>query len=95
VNLTVSQPIKILALVGVLAIAALGATTMLLGHSHSSTGTQEPTHSWSSSGDSNVHTSPRVRITPFVDASSMDRHFSAPKWCRACGTITSAPYGAE
>jgi len=43
VNLTVSQPIKILALVGVLAIAGLGATTMLLGHSHSSTGTLEPT----------------------------------------------------
>jgi hypothetical protein len=43
VNLSVSQPIKILALVGVLAIAALGATTMLLGHSHPSTSTQEPT----------------------------------------------------
>ncbi len=41
-NLTVSQPIKILALVGLLAIAALGATTMLLGHSNPSTSTQAP-----------------------------------------------------
>jgi len=43
VNLTVSQPIKILALVGVLAIAALGASTLLLGRSHPSTSAQEPT----------------------------------------------------
>ena len=60
-----------------------------------STGTQDPTHSWSSKGDSNVHTSPRVRMIPVADASSMDRHFSAPKCFSACGTITSAPYGAE
>jgi hypothetical protein len=43
VNLTVSQPIKILALVGLLAIAALGATTLLLGRSHPSTSAQAPT----------------------------------------------------
>jgi hypothetical protein len=42
VNLTVSQPIRILALVGVLAIAALGGTTMLLGRSHSATATKGP-----------------------------------------------------
>jgi hypothetical protein len=42
VNLTVSQPIRILALVGILAIAALGGTTMLLGRSHPATATKEP-----------------------------------------------------
>src|SRR5258708_10911420 len=60
-----------------------------------STGTHEPTHSWSSNGDSNVHTSPRVRMMPLVEASSTLRHFSAWKWWRAWGTITSLPYGAE
>jgi len=42
VNLTLSQPIRILALVGLLAVTALGGSTMLLGRSHSSTATREP-----------------------------------------------------
>jgi hypothetical protein len=36
-NMTLSPPIKILALIGVLAIVAFGASTMLLGHSSPST----------------------------------------------------------
>jgi hypothetical protein len=45
VNLTISPPIRILALVGLLAIVALGASTLLLGHSSQpSTSSREPVH---------------------------------------------------
>jgi hypothetical protein len=41
VNLTISQPIKILALVGVLAIVAFGASTMMLGRAKTPTPPKE------------------------------------------------------
>jgi hypothetical protein len=44
VNLSVSQPIRILALVGLLAIVGLGSTTMLLGRSHPTTPPAAPAH---------------------------------------------------
>jgi len=42
VNLTLSPQIRIVALVGLLAVVALGGSTMLLGRSHGSTAAQEP-----------------------------------------------------
>jgi hypothetical protein len=43
VNLTISPPIKILALIGLIAVVAFGASTMLLGHSSSPTRTSTAT----------------------------------------------------
>ena len=38
-NLTISPPIRILALVGLIAVVAFGASTMVLGHSSNNTHT--------------------------------------------------------
>jgi hypothetical protein len=43
VNLTISPQIRIVALVGLLAVVALGSGTVLLGRSHNSAATQVPT----------------------------------------------------
>ena len=43
-NLSVSQPIKILALVGLLGIVALGGMTMVLGKTHHAASPAAPTH---------------------------------------------------
>ena len=65
--MTISPPIKILALIGLIAVVALGASTMLLGKSSSSsvrTSTAQP-----HTGARIVHHTPaRVKSTPHVAA---------------------------
>ena len=65
--MTISPPIKILALIGLIAVVALGASTMLLGKSSSSnvrTSTAQP-----HTGARIVHQTPaRVKSTPHVAA---------------------------
>jgi hypothetical protein len=67
VNLSVSQPIKAVALVGLLAIVALGGMTMVLGKKHEPAATQAPTHAHrraTPAATVATHTKPAKVVTP-------------------------------
>jgi hypothetical protein len=78
VNMTISPPIRILALVGLIAVVALGASTMLLGHSSSTTrtSTAQP-----HSGRTVHHVPPKIVAhatpKPHVTAKPAKRHATA------------------
>jgi hypothetical protein len=100
VNLAVSQPIRILALVGLLAIVGLGSTTMLLGRSHPTTSTAEPAHvrtkkptvpvAHMSAKPHVVHKTPVVAATPAKPTVATHRKTATPAAPKHQGNLVYA-----
>jgi hypothetical protein len=92
VNTTISPPIKILALVGVIAVVAFGASTMLLGHSNNTPTSTAQAHS----GRIVHHVPPTVaaRTTPKAHATAKPAkaraHASAAKPAKAHAHASAA-----
>jgi hypothetical protein len=100
VNLSVSQPIRILALVGLLAIVGLGSTTMLLGRSHSTTPPAAPAHVRAKKPTAPVvhvparphvvHKTPAVAATPAKPAAATQHKTATPAAPKHQGNLVYA-----